>query len=135
MAEDHGGGEGVGADGAVGPVVYLEREKIMLGKGRLLEARVRFGGQKRASSYIAPADARIFHLHQDIIGGFELRHRPVLEPDFIDTFEDEGEVLLRSRRTLTRVSGGVLLVLRGQGYGRGGGVVRYLFNLCGLGGG
>lgn len=62
----------------------------------------------------------------------DLWYRPILKPDFIDTFENEGEVL-RSSRTFTSVSLDILLVR--IGVGRQGDGVRYRFNLCCLGSG
>lgn len=84
--------------------------------------------------YIAPADAGIFDLNEDIIWIFDLWYRPVLEFDLVDAFQHEREVLLSARRTITSVSGG-FVVGGGQGRRHGQGGRRYLFNLCDLGGG
>jgi hypothetical protein len=44
-------------------------------------------------AYIAAADAGVFDLDEDVVGVFEVGDGAVFEFDFVDAFEDEGEVL------------------------------------------
>lgn len=137
VAEDHGGCEDVGADGAVVPVVYLFWERMGSQSVLMLMLVLRSfslrdkGAQENDSTaaYIAPTNTRIFDLDQNIMWGFYLRYRPVLKLDFVDPLKDKREVL-RPSRTRTSVSLCIFFLIVRAGILQGCGGIRCRFNGC-----